>query len=63
MIVGRLACRDPQRLLEQRVNVRRPDKFDSLLGGAGQRDVVLATIGHRHRVVLLRPVGFTTVGA
>ena len=56
VFVRRLACRDPQRLLEHRIDVGRAVQFDPDLRGPGHRHAVVGALGHRNRLVLARPV-------
>ncbi|ABK74860.1 conserved hypothetical protein [Mycolicibacterium smegmatis MC2 155] len=56
VLIGCLPRRDPQRLLEHRIHERRAVQLDPVLGVTGHGDVVVATRGHGHGVVLTCPV-------
>ncbi|CPR06143.1 hypothetical protein BN971_00716 [Mycobacterium bohemicum DSM 44277] len=63
VIVDRLAGGDPQRLLEQRIDVGGPVQPDADLRLAGHRHVLAADLGGRNGFVLRRPYQFAALGA
>ena len=56
--VGGLARGDAHGLLEHRIDVGRAVEVDADLGGTGHRHTLVGPGSHRHRLVLLGPVGF-----